>query len=78
MVSSVPEFSREHGHPIIVGRELMEMFLRAPATGSAREIEHRHQAHIQYVGVDDPLVTSNINTPADYAELAMKVSRSTG
>jgi molybdenum cofactor cytidylyltransferase len=74
----VPEFSGKHGHPIIVGRELIEMFLREPATGSAREIEHRHQAHIQYVAVDDPLVTANINTPADYAELARKVSESTG
>lgn len=74
----VPQFSGKHGHPIIVGRELIEMFLRAPATSSAREIEHRHQAHIQYVGVDDPFVTANINTPAEYAELATKVSQATG
>lgn len=74
----VPEFSGKHGHPIIVGRELIEAFLRAPATSSAREIEHRHQAHIQYVSVDDPFVTANINTPAEYAEAATKVSQATG
>jgi len=65
----VPEFSGQHGHPFIVGRELIEEFLRAPATDNARDVEHRHQGHIQYVRVDDPYVALNINTPEDYAAL---------
>jgi molybdenum cofactor cytidylyltransferase len=65
----VPEVSGTHGHPYLVGRELMEAFLQAPATGSAREVEHRCQDHIQYVAVDDPFVALNINTPEDYAGL---------
>ena len=65
----VPEFSGQHGHPFIVGRELIEEFLRAPATDNARDIEHRHQGHIQYVRVDDPYVALNVNTPEDYAAL---------
>jgi molybdenum cofactor cytidylyltransferase len=65
----VPEFSGKHGHPYLIGREMMEAFLRAPATAMAREIEHEHQSHIQYISVDDPLVTLNINTPEEYAEL---------
>jgi hypothetical protein len=40
-----------------------------PATSTARDVEHQHQQHIQYVGVDDPLVALNINTPEDYAGL---------
>src|SRR5207253_11127394 len=35
----VPEFSGAHGHPYLVGRELIEVFLQAPPTASAREIE---------------------------------------
>jgi molybdenum cofactor cytidylyltransferase len=66
----VPEFSDKHGHPYLVGREMMEAFLRVPATSTARDVEHRHQEHIQYVGVDDPMVALNINTPEDYAGLA--------
>ena len=65
----VPEFSGKHGHPYVVGREMMEAFLRVPATSVARDIEHLHQAHIRYVQVDDPLVALNINTPEDYAGL---------
>ena len=68
----VPEYSGDHGHPYLVGRELIEAFLQAPPTASAREIEHRHQDRIQYVSVDDPCVTLNINTPDDYAALTAK------
>jgi len=65
----VPEFSGKHGHPYLVGREMIEAFLRVPATSVARDIEHQQQKHIQYVPVDDPLVALNINTPEDYAAL---------
>ena len=65
----VPEFSGKHGHPYLVGREMMEAFLRVPATSIAREIEHDHREHIQYFPIDDPLVVLNINTPEDYSGL---------
>jgi molybdenum cofactor cytidylyltransferase len=68
----VPEFEGKHGHPYVVGRELIEAFLQAPPTATARDIEHNHQDHIQYVAVSDPLVTANINTPEDYAALSKK------
>jgi molybdenum cofactor cytidylyltransferase len=70
----VPEFSGKHGHPYLVGREMMEAFLRIPATSIARDVEHQHQEHIQYVQVDDPLVVLNINTPEDYASLLTRPS----
>ncbi|MGH9493591.1 MAG: nucleotidyltransferase family protein [Candidatus Sulfotelmatobacter sp.] len=65
----VPEFSGKHGHPYIAGREMIERFLQAPETSNAREVEHATHEHIQYLGVDDPLVALNINTPEDYASL---------
>lgn len=70
----VPEFSGKHGHPYLVGREMMEAFLRVPATSIARDIEHENQQHIQYLPVDDPLVALNINTPEDYAGLLTRSS----
>jgi molybdenum cofactor cytidylyltransferase len=66
----IPEFSGKHGHPYLIGREMIEAFLRVPATSVARDIEHQQQDHIQYVHLDDPLVAININTPEDYAGLA--------
>lgn len=65
----VPEFAGKHGHPYLVGREMIEAFLRVPTTSTARDVEHAQQQHIQYVPVEDPLVAVNINSPEDYAAL---------
>ena len=70
----VPEHSGKHGHPYLAGRELIEVFLQASPTASARDVEHRYQRHIQYVAVNDPFVALNINTPEDYAALVAKPS----
>jgi CTP:molybdopterin cytidylyltransferase MocA len=68
----VPEHAGRHGHPFLAGREMIEAFLQAPATASARDIEHQHQEHILYVPVADAFATLNINTPEDYAALITK------
>jgi molybdenum cofactor cytidylyltransferase len=68
----VPEFGGKHGHPYLIGREMIERFLRAPATGNAREIEHANQDHIQYVAVRDPRIAMNVNTPAEYSALTVE------
>ena len=65
----VPEYAGKHGHPIVVGREMIEAFLRAPATSSAREVEHVHQQHIAYLAVTDPAVVANVDTPEDFENL---------
>ena len=65
----VPEFQGRHGHPIIAGREMIEAFLKAPANSTAREVEHSLQQVIDYLAVNDPAVTTNINTPEEYEQL---------
>jgi molybdenum cofactor cytidylyltransferase len=65
----VPEFGGKHGHPIVIGREMIEAFLRAPVHSSGREIEHANQAHIRYLPVSDPLVVANVDTPEDFEKL---------
>jgi molybdenum cofactor cytidylyltransferase len=72
--AGVPEYRGKHGHPVLVGREMIEAFLRAPATSTARDIEHQHQQHIQYIAVDDPFVVSNVDTPQEYSALLSQVS----
>ncbi len=67
--AAIPEYQGKHGHPILLGREMMEAFLRAPETSNAREVEHAHPSEIEYVPVDDPLVTVNIDTAEQYAAL---------
>ncbi len=65
----VPEYEGRHGHPIVVGREMMEAFLRAPSTSTARDVKNSLPGRVAYVKVDDPLVAVNINTPEDFARL---------
>lgn len=65
----VPEHAEKHGHPILIGPEMIRAFLDARVTANAREIEHANQGRIQYLAVDDPLVTMNVDTPADYESL---------
>lgn len=65
----VPEYRGKHGHPILAGREMIEAFLRAPATANARDIEHAHQEKIAYLPVNDSFVAMNVDTPEQYAEL---------
>jgi molybdenum cofactor cytidylyltransferase len=65
----VPEHDGRHGHPVFVGREMISAFLAAPPAATAREVEHTHEQRIRYVAVSDPLVTANIDSPADYAQL---------
>jgi CTP:molybdopterin cytidylyltransferase MocA len=50
---------------------MIEVFLRAPADATAREIQHQNQNHIEYVAVDDPWVAINVNTPEEYAALGV-------
>ena len=66
----VPEFGGKHGHPYLIAREMMEVFLKATPTANARDIEHQNQQHISYVRVDDPAVTLNVDTPQDYSALS--------
>jgi molybdenum cofactor cytidylyltransferase len=66
----VPEYNGRHGHPILIGREMIEVFLKAPTTSNAREVQHQNQSRIQYIHVDDPETTMNLNTPEDYARLS--------
>ena len=65
----VPEYSGKHGHPIVIGREMIEAMLRAPEESNAREVMHAHQERITYITVNDPFVTTNINTEEDYNRL---------
>jgi molybdenum cofactor cytidylyltransferase len=58
-----------HGHPILIGREMMEQFLRAPANSVARDIQHQHHQHIRYLRTQDARVAANIDSPEDYQRL---------
>lgn len=65
----VPRYGERNGHPLVVGRQMITAFLRAPANSNAREVEHAHAQQIQHVEVDDPMVILNVDTPEDYQRI---------
>jgi len=67
----IPEVGGKHGHPILLGREMIEKFLKASVSSTARNIEHEYAEQIEYVSVEDPAVAVNINTPDEYAALGV-------
>jgi CTP:molybdopterin cytidylyltransferase MocA len=67
----VPEHAGKHGHPFVIGREMISAFLYAPVNSSAREVEHAQQQHVRYVPVADPLVAMNVDTPEDFEKLRL-------
>ncbi|HUS18735.1 MAG TPA: nucleotidyltransferase family protein [Terriglobales bacterium] len=73
----VPQFGGKHGHPIVVGREMMEAFLKSDPTTTARDVEHANQERIVYLPIDDPNVVTNVNTPEEYAALVSSFSPTT-
>ena len=65
----VPEFHGKHGHPIVVGAEMIDCFLKAGSAATAREVEHANQDRIRYLAVDDANVVANVNTPEEFERL---------
>jgi len=64
----VTEHGDEHGHPIIIGREMIEAFLRAPATSNARDVRHAHEERTRFIPVTDAAAATNWNTPEEYSK----------
>ncbi len=65
----IPEHNGKHGHPVLMGREMIEAMLRADSISTTDEVFTSLPDHIAYVPVSDPFVTLEMNTPQDYAAL---------
>lgn len=66
----VPQFENEPGYPYVIGREMIEAFLRAPLTAAAVDIKNANAEHIVKVPIDDPMVSATLDTAADYDRFA--------
>ena len=56
----------EHGHPVILGRELFEPIRHADPSVGAKPIVRAHASVVGDVPVDDAGAFQDIDTPADY------------
>jgi len=66
---AIPRFEGRRGHPVYVGRELIEEFLELPAESTARVVMSRYEERIRYVEVPDPGVVEDIDDRPGYERL---------
>ncbi len=62
-----PEHNGRRGHPLLAAHPLIDAFLAAPVTGTARDVKHAHAQRLTYVPVPEPYLTGDMNTPEEYA-----------
>ena len=70
MWAVTPEYSGRHGHPLLAARPLIDAFLAAPITSTAREVKRVHAQHLTSIPVSDPWLTADLNTPDEYAAVS--------
>ncbi len=66
-----PEHGGKRGHPLVAGRALVDAFLDALVTSNARAVRRQHDELIEPIPVPDALLTVDMNTPEEYATLAL-------
>lgn len=73
----VPTFAERRGHPVIWdARVFPDLATSAAATREgARAIAHAYETELCAVGVDDPAVIDQVNTPEDYERLVREWNR---
>ena len=69
----VPHFEGQPGFPYVIGREMIEAFLRAPLTAAATDIKRANADHIVGVAVEDPMVSTTLDSASDYDRLAATI-----
>jgi molybdenum cofactor cytidylyltransferase len=68
-----PIHNGKRGHPLLAGRQLIEVFLHAPASSNVRKVKRACAERFHYVPVPDPLLTADMNTPEQYAATAAQI-----
>jgi molybdenum cofactor cytidylyltransferase len=65
----IPVYQGERGHPVCIGRPLMEEMLQLPESASPKDVMHRHLGETHFLNAEDPGVLADIDDPASYAAL---------
>jgi molybdenum cofactor cytidylyltransferase len=66
---AIPRCENRRGHPVLIRRQIAREFLLEPLTSKVRDVIDRHAAEIDYVDVDDPGISDDIDDPALYEKL---------
>ncbi len=65
----VPRYQGRRGHPIWFSRGLVPEFLALPPDGAARDVVARYRAETEFLDLDDPGITADIDDPETFRAL---------
>jgi molybdenum cofactor cytidylyltransferase len=65
----VPSYQMRRGHPWLVARPLWDDLLKLKSPKTPRDFLKAHEKEIEYVIVDSPSSTEDLDTPDDYLKL---------
>ena len=65
----VPRYQGKRGHPVWFRRELAAEFLALGENGVARDVVHVHAAETDFLDLDDPGITADIDDAEAYRKL---------
>ena len=65
----IPIYRGVKGHPVCISRRVVDELLELPFTGQAREIIRGRIGTTVFIEVDDPGITTDVDTPEDYRSL---------
>jgi molybdenum cofactor cytidylyltransferase len=66
---AIPRFQGKRGHPVLMQRLVFEEYLAEPVTATVRDVIDRHAAWIDYIEVEDPGISDDIDNPQLYENL---------
>jgi molybdenum cofactor cytidylyltransferase len=70
----IPRFEGRRGHPILMARRVFPDMLALDAAAQARDVIRARREETVHVDVPDEAILLDIDTPADYEELAARFS----
>jgi molybdenum cofactor cytidylyltransferase len=65
----IPRYQTKRGHPVAASRAILEEILALPAEASAKDVIHAHRPETRFLDVDDPGVTTDVDSPPEYEDL---------
>jgi molybdenum cofactor cytidylyltransferase len=66
---AIPRFGGKRGHPVFIRRRIIDEYLAEPVSSKARDVIDRHAPEIDYIEVEDPGISDDIDDPALYEQL---------
>lgn len=66
----IPQLNGKHGHPVLLGREVLSQIAALRAEQGADIVIHRYRPQTEFIEVTDPGILIDVDDPESYVRLA--------